>query len=228
MYSNKSVLLLDMNSTFMFGEDNFGESENYSKYYHEIGGVLSKTEINKIIRTVYSYLDKRYPDENYRHRFPSLESSLRATIDREISNEELLKVIATFAHHESGYIPYEYIKVLHKLSERFKLAVVIDIWAPKESWLRLFEKLGISSLFLASSFSSDHGMVKPSPKPYELVIEKLNVNKDQCLIIGDSIRRDLGSANAIGIECVLVGGSSHKNAIGCYNNLLEFSAAIHG
>ena len=216
-----------MNSTFMFGEDNFGESEDYSKYYHQIGGVLSTTEINQIIRTVYSYLDKRYPDESYRHLFPSLENALKSTINRKISNKEMLKVISTFAHHEIGYIPGKYIEVLHKLSKKFKLAVVIDIWAPKETWLRLFEKQGISSLFLASSFSSDHGMVKPSPKPYELVIEKLDVNKDQCLVIGDSIRRDLGSANAVGIECVLVGGSSNKNAVDCYKNLLEFSAAIH-
>ena len=31
MYSNKSALLLDMNSTFMFGEDNFGIDEDFSK-----------------------------------------------------------------------------------------------------------------------------------------------------------------------------------------------------
>ncbi len=88
---------------------------------------------------------------------------MRSTIDREISNEGLLKVISTFAHHESGYIPDKYIEVLHKLSERFKLAIVIDIWAPKNTWLRLFEKLRISRLFLASSFSSDHGTPNRTP-----------------------------------------------------------------
>lgn len=224
MYSNKSVLLLDMNSTFMFGEDNFGESEDFSTYYHKIGGVLSTVEINQIIRSIYYYLDKRYADENFRHAFPSVEAALKAVVNRELSEEEISKVIGTFAHHEIGYISTEYIKVLHQLNKTFQLAVVIDIWSPKQLWMHLFKKLGISELFSVSSFSSDHGMVKPSPKPYELVTEQLGVNMDRCLVIGDSIRRDLGAANSAGIDCVLVGGSIHENAVACYENLLEFSA----
>ncbi len=226
MYSNKSVLLLDMNSTFMFGEDNFGSSEDFSKYYHKIGGILSTEEINRIIRAVYSYLDERYPDENFRHTFPTIEVVLKTIVNQEFPEEEVSKVVNTFAQHEIGCIPSEYIEVLHTLSKNFKLAVVIDIWAPKITWVRLFEKLGINELFSASSFSSDHGMVKPSPKPFELVIEQLDVNKDQSLVIGDSIRRDLGGAQAAGIDCVLVGGSQHSNAVGCYENLLKFSAVL--
>ena len=227
MYSQKFVLLLDMNSTFMFGEDNFGESENFSKHYREIGGILSKEEINRIIREIYSYLDKRYPDENFRHSFPTIESALKAISNQELSKEEVSKIVQTFAHHEIGHIPTEYIEVLHTLSKKFKLAVVIDIWAPKIRWIQLFDKLGITELFSASSFSSDHGMVKPSPKPFELVLEQLGVSKDQCLVIGDSIRRDLGGAQAAGIDCVLVGGAQHPGAIGCYENLLAFSAKLH-
>jgi HAD superfamily hydrolase (TIGR01549 family) len=224
MYSKKSVLLLDMNGTFMFGEDNFAKSEDYSKYYHEIGGVLPSTEINQIIQSIYYYLDTRYPDENFRHMFPSVETALKAVVNSELAEEEISKVIHTFSHHEIGHIPTEYIEVLYKLSKKFQLAVVIDIWSPKQLWMHLFEKLGISELFSASSFSSDHGMVKPSPKPYQLVMKQLSVSKDRCLVIGDSIRRDLGAANSAGIDCVLVGGSRHVNAVGYYENLLEFSA----
>ncbi|MCF6323963.1 MAG: hypothetical protein L3J89_06550 [Gammaproteobacteria bacterium] len=49
---------------------------------------------------------------------------------------------------------------------------MIDIWIPKECWLQLFEAPGINKLFSASSFSSDHGMVKPSAKPFEPVIKQ--------------------------------------------------------
>ncbi len=137
MYSNKSVLFLDMNRTFMFGEDNFGESEGFSKYYHKIGGVLSTVEINQIIRLVYSYLDIRYPDERFRHTFPSVETALRKVLRLELTEEEISKVVHTFAHHEIGHIPTEYIEVLHRLSNKFQLAVVIDIWAPKQLWVNL-------------------------------------------------------------------------------------------
>jgi len=223
MYSNKSALLLDMNSTFMFGEDNFGSSEDFSEYYHKIGGVLSKEEVNEAIGSVYAYLDIRYPDEEYRYCFPSVEEAIKNIVDKHLPEEEISKLITTFAKHEAGSIPIEYAEVLHRLSKKYKLAVVIDIWAPKEYWLNIFRESGINTLFSASSFSSDHGMVKPSPKPFELVMKKLDISKERCLVIGDSIRRDLGGSSAAGIDCVLVGGATHKSALGCYKNLLELS-----
>lgn len=226
MYSHKSALLLDMNSTFMFDEDNFGDAEDYSEHYHKIGGTLSREEVNTIIKTVYAYLDERYPDEYYRHNFPSIEEAINSAVAKKLPGEEISKLVKTFAHHEIGSIPTEYIDVLHKLSKNYILAVVIDIWAPKNTWLTLFEEAGINKLFSASSFSSDHGMVKPSPKPFGLVMQQLGMKKEQCLVVGDSIRRDLGGASAAGIDCVLVGGAKHKNALGCYKSLLELSCDL--
>lgn len=60
MYENKKALLLDMNGTFMFGQDRFGLGENYSKYYHSIGGKLSADAINGLITKIYNYLESRY------------------------------------------------------------------------------------------------------------------------------------------------------------------------
>lgn len=33
MFNDKEALLLDMNGTFMFGEDRFGDDQDYSAYY---------------------------------------------------------------------------------------------------------------------------------------------------------------------------------------------------
>lgn len=226
MYKNKKALLLDMNSTFMFGEDRFADSEDFSIYYRSLNGKLPKHVLTRIIRTVYQYLGDRYPDEAYRHSFPSLHEAIDKTLDIELSQDEIAKIINTFAFHELGHIPPEYVEVLKTLKQHFVLSVVIDIWSPKTLWLDVFEKFGISKLLTASSFSSDHGMVKPSPKPFELVVNHLNFPKEECLVIGDSVRRDLGGAVAAGIDCVLVGGASDPRAAGCYPSLLEFCTAI--
>jgi len=223
MYSHKKALLLDMNSTFMFGEDRFGASEDFSNHYHQIGGTLSKKAINSTIRSVYSYLDERYPDVAYRHNFPSLTQAINDTAAFELDNAELAKIVDTFAFHEMGHIPDDYIVALHKLKQKYRLAVVIDIWSPKASWLSLFEQSGIAKLFYAASYSSDHGMVKPSPRPFEMVIQQLAIEAHQGLVVGDSVRRDLGGAKAAAIDCVLVGGAKHPDAVGCYENLLTFS-----
>ena len=226
MFTGKKALLLDMNSTFMFGEDRFGDSEDFSVHYFKIGGTLSESEINRIIRAAYQYLDARYPDENYRHSFPSLERAILEIAGNALDRDEIEKIIETFTSHELGYIPKEYSIALHKLRQRFTLAAVIDIWSPKQAWLQEFERVGILGLFSAASFSSDHGMVKPSPKPFELVLSQLGISGSEAIVIGDSPRRDLGGAKSAGIDCILVGGAKHPDALKSFDNLLELCSAI--
>ena len=225
MFTGKKALLLDMNSTFMFGEDRFGDSEDFSVHYFKIGGTLLEGEVNRIIRAAYQYLDARYPDENYRHNFPSLERAILEVGGDKLDRNEIEKIIETFAFHELGYIPSEYAVALHKLRQRFTLAAVIDIWSPKQVWLKEFERMGISGLFSATSFSSDHGMVKPSPKPFELVLSQLGISGSEAIVIGDSPRRDLGGAKSAGIECILVGSATHPDALNSFDNLLQICRA---
>ena len=226
MFARKKALLLDMNSTFMFGEDRFGASEDFSVHYFKIGGTLPQEEINSIVRAVYEYLNARYPDENYRHNFPSLERAINEVVGKGLGGDEINKITDTFAFHELGYIPKEYAVALHKLGARFMLAAVIDIWSPKTAWLDTFENAGISGLFSITSFSSDHGMVKPSPVPFELVLSQLGIAKSEAVVVGDSPRRDLGGARSAGIDCILVGGTKHPHALRSFNNLLELCNAI--
>jgi hypothetical protein len=142
--NGKKAVLLDMNSTFMFGEDRFTDSEDFSVQYFKIGGTLSRQEINRIVRAAYRYLDTRYPDENYQHCFPSLECAILEVVGDSLERDELDKVIDTFAFHELGHIPDEYAAALHKFRQQFMLAAVIDIWSPKNAWLKEFERAGIS------------------------------------------------------------------------------------
>jgi FMN phosphatase YigB (HAD superfamily) len=226
MLTGKKALLLDMNSTFMFGEDRFGDSEDFSVHYFKIGGILPESEINRIVRAAYQYLDARYPDENYRHRFPSLESAILEVAGNTLERDEIENIIETFSFHELGYIPGEYAIALHNLRRRFTLAAVIDIWSPKKAWLKEFERVGISGLFSATSFSSDHGMVKPSAKPFELVLSQLGISASEAIVVGDSPRRDLGGAKSAGVDCILVGGAAHPGALKSYDNLIQLCNAI--
>ena len=226
MLKNKKVLLLDMNSTFMFGEDNFGQDEDFSIYYKKIGGQLSRSEINSTIRVVYDYLSELYPKEEYRENFPTLEETIKKLFTNKFSSHEKTNIINTFAFHELGFIPKEYVETLFKLNEYFILSVVIDIWAPKNMWIDTFIKHNIHPLFKASSFSSDCKIVKPSPKPFENVIDQLCVQKNECLVIGDSIRRDLGGATNAGIDCILVGKNKDDSALAIFESLLEFTQEI--
>ena len=193
-----------------FGEDRFGTNENYSEYYKSIGGEMAREFVNELIIRTYEYLDERYPAEKYRHCFLSLQEAIEVSANIGIAESEKEKIIETFSFHEHGKIPQTYVAALRKLKEQFTLALVIDIWA----------------LFSAHSFSSDHGMVKPSPKPFELVVNEIYIPKEKYLVIGDSIRRDLGGAHAAEIDSVLVGGAESDIAIGSYPTLLDFQQNV--
>jgi FMN phosphatase YigB (HAD superfamily) len=226
VFTGKKALLLDMNGTFMFGEDRFGDSEDFSARYFMMGGTLPQSEIHRIIRAVYGRLDFCYSDEHYRHSFPTLESAIREVAGGALDRDEINKIVDTFAFHELGCIPREYAAALHTLRQRFTLAAVIDIWAPKTAWLKEFKRAGVSDIFSAVSFSSDHGIVKPSPKPFELVLSRLRMARSEAIVVGDSPGRDLGGAKAAGIDCILVGGAEHPCALKSFNSLLELCDAI--
>lgn len=226
MFEGKEALLLDMNSTFMFGEDRFGADEDYSEYYRSIGGELPRDFVNELISRAYDYLDDRYPTEEYKHCFPSLKEAIEVSNNIEISEPEKEKIIETFSFHEHGEISEAYVSALKKLKKQFILTLVIDIWAPKTMWVQTFKGIGIWEIFSAHSFSSDHGMVKPSPKPFEMVVQEINLPKEKCLVIGDSIRRDLGGSRAAEIDCVLVGGAKSNMAAGSYSTLLDFQKNV--
>lgn len=226
MLTGKKALILDMNSTFMFGEDRFSDSEDFSLHYFQRGGTRPRDGINRIIRDLYEYLDVRYPDETYQLSFPSLERALQDITDENLDETELKKLVETFTYHELGYIPGDYVTALWRLHAQFTLGAVIDIWSPKSAWLDTFERVGISGLFSSISFSSDHGMVKPSPKPFELVLGELEMSKAEAVVIGDSPRRDLGGARNAGIDCILVGGAEHPDALTSFKNLLELCNTI--
>ena len=127
MFAGKKALLLDMNGTFMFGEDRFGSSEDFSVHYRRLGGTLASEIINGLVRGMYHFLDARYIDEKYRHTFPSVEHALSSTSGEIFDDDEIQRIVDTFAHHELGYIPAAYAHALHTLKQRFVLGAVIDV-----------------------------------------------------------------------------------------------------
>jgi beta-phosphoglucomutase-like phosphatase (HAD superfamily) len=223
--SQKKLLILDMNSTFVFGEDRFGENEDYSTYYKSIGGQYSKGVINDIITDVYEHLEVQYTNETCMECFPSVHEAIHAVCNIN-DKKEIEYIVQTFAFHERGDIPHDYVKCLHRLSKHFMLAAVIDIWAPSQAWVELFKEKGIYSLFQMISFSSDIKTVKPSVIPFHNVLEHLNIKAHEALMIGDSIKRDFCGAKKANIDCIIVGEQKTSHALACYESLLEFEKMI--
>lgn len=221
MLQDFEAIILDMNATFMFGHDRFGVSENYGAFFREMGGSLPERKASAIIQDVFAYLAPRYPDPMFRECFPTVRAALDAIVPAgSVSETDLSLLVDTFSHHERGWVSPEYVEALLALAATHRLGLVADIWAPKDSWLKEFQRSGIGAVFHAMSFSSDHGIVKPSPKPFQRVLLELGSAPHKTVVVGDSARRDLGGATAAGLSCVLVGGAQHESALRSVDSLL--------
>lgn len=112
----------------------------------------------------------------------------------------------------SGIIsPYpRTISTLVKLKESgIKLAIVSD--APKlKAWIRL-TSMKLDYLFNVILTYDDTGEYKPSSKPFNLALKKLELNPEDCLMVGDAINRDLKGAKNVGMKACLA-------KYGCVNN----------
>jgi phosphoglycolate phosphatase-like HAD superfamily hydrolase len=58
-----------------------------------------------------------------------------------------------------------------------------DIWAPKTLWIEALDRCGVLGVCEAVSFSSDCGIVKPSPRPFLNVLTAMNVDRQDAVVI---------------------------------------------
>jgi putative hydrolase of the HAD superfamily len=82
-----------------------------------------------------------------------------------------------------------------------KLAIVSD--APRLSaWMRLVG-FGIEPYFDVVVSYDDTGFRKPNPAPFRRALEKMKVEPEEAIMIGDWVERDMVGAKALGMTTVL-------------------------
>ena len=98
--------------------------------------------------------------------------------------------------------PYPHVaETLSALRERgLKLGVVTD--AHNGNTLKRLRKAGLFEYFDAIITKDMSGMAKPSPEPFLLGMDLLGVCAEETMLVGDSIRRDIFPAKALGMLAV--------------------------
>lgn len=72
-----------------------------------------------------------------------------------------------------------------------------------KEWVEYLEKkFRYHTLFSATSYSFETGLMKPDPKAYEIILRRLNAIPEESLFIDDS-KKNIAAAEAIGMKTVL-------------------------
>ncbi len=132
---------------------------------------------------------------------PEIFQKFLKKITGQVNYRELAHGIVAYREARTGFLkPYPGTKkTLKRLKAKgLSLAIVSD--APKlKAWIRLVN-MGIDDLFDIVIAYEDTLEKKPSPKPFLLALEKLGLNPDECLMIGDMPQKDMKGAKDLYIK----------------------------
>jgi putative hydrolase of the HAD superfamily len=108
--------------------------------------------------------------------------------------------------------PYQnVIPTLSKLKKKYKLAILSD--APKiQAWIRLVA-MGLQKNFDIVVTFDETKAKKPSPKPFLYVLKKLKLKSEKCVMIGDSLKRDITPAKKLGFKTVFAKYGNNKENV---------------
>ena len=202
MPSPFNVLLLDLNSTFMFGEDRFGPGQSYGDTYREAGGSdLSDAEVTAAVTELYEAMVTIGRTPARYDTFPSVGACLRALPSTAGWGEaELARLEHVVAVHELGHIPDPYAEVVRDLAASHKIGLVSNLWSRKDLWVAELERVGLANVFEWLVFSSDGTSIKPSARIFSPILSQWPGPRSRILMIGDSLTRDVAGAKAAGIK----------------------------
>jgi putative hydrolase of the HAD superfamily len=200
------VILLDMGRTFMFEVDRFGEHDDLGATYRRVGGNrLGDRQVHQILCDIFQQMvsDSKNP-ANY-EKFPSVISYLQKHPESSSLPADEIKILEeVFFLHEKGTVPDDYVRTLRRLHSSHRLGIISDIWSRCELFYQELDRLGIRGLFEVIMFSSEVGIIKPSPRIFQMALESLAVEVSKAVYIGDSLRRDVAGAQSMGMATVWI------------------------
>jgi HAD superfamily hydrolase (TIGR01509 family) len=120
--------------------------------------------------------------------------------------------------------------VLEKLHGKYKLGIVSNYAIP-ECVFKLLEKHSLAGLFDAVIVSGAVNKRKPSPEIFQKALEKLGVDAESTVFVGDTIDADIQGPKSIGMKTIYIERRTQKEIEEIrpdqiIKNLNELSAAL--
>ncbi len=134
--------------------------------------------------------------------------------------EDLINFLLNDFYHNlilDAFLYPETIKVLEKLQEK---GLILGLWS-NTPWQspgflieRIMEHFKIRKYFLFVLFSGDHGIRKPDPLTFDLVLKKAQLDKSQMIYIGNA-EVDIKTGSNFGIPTIWVNREQKELSKNC-------------
>lgn len=207
----KNVILLDLGNTLV---RYYVRSQFPGILQKAITGVRGYLREEGILKVSEESIWKRVEEENHEgqdHSVRSLESRLVRIfqLDDAMPSDAIMTMCRRFmspifalAHRYDDVLP-----VLRELGDRgIRKAIISNTpWgSPGELWREEMERLDLHKQVELIVFCRDAGWRKPARQIFEYTLEKLQVEPQECVFVGDDPRWDLAGPRSVGMEAILI------------------------
>lgn len=125
--------------------------------------------------------------------------SMNAQMDWKLTTLELSRLADDFTDNINRYGLFEDVVIwLKRWKPRYKLGMLSDAMP---SLLKFIDQWGLLNLLDAAVISTQIGAIKPDPKMYEAILQKLDADPSDCLFVDDRAV-NLEGAVAAGMKAV--------------------------
>lgn len=149
----------------------------------------------------YEEIFEIYHEKGWEYRL-IFDDFLNNTIGK-IDNKYLAAAIVAYRRaKEATLLVYPNVRrtLIHLVKHGIKIAVVSD--APsREAWMRIYY-LNLHHVFDLVLTFDDSKVHKPSPIPFKMALEKLQIKPEEALMIGDWPERDVVGASQVGMKTI--------------------------
>jgi putative hydrolase of the HAD superfamily len=148
----------------------------------------------------------------------AMRTALRETADVDVDFLPFVKRV----RDSIRYRPFpDALPTLHRLREWGKVLAVVSNWDP--ALPTLLTELGLAEFFAFILPSAEVGVEKPDGRIFSLALQRLGLEPQEVVHIGDQYEADVVGARAVGIMPILLdreGKARHQDVI-CIGNLEE-------
>jgi len=187
------TLILDFNDTI---DDNFAVKKEALTH------VLKKFNADDLsIKKVLVEIDK----VDLAHPDWSMEDIVATALKNilGIERKKATKIAENYQEYRKKHarLDTSFVKAAPKLAERFRIILLTS--GNKESIKQLMKKYGIDKYIEKYYFTKELGMKKPSIDLLEMILKDNNIDKEDCIVVGDDIIKDHMPAKLLGIKTIL-------------------------
>ncbi|MBS3140098.1 HAD family hydrolase [Candidatus Woesearchaeota archaeon] len=161
-------------------------------------------------------------------KFDSLSEAFKAVCAEFAIKPEAWKIEKLIGMWNKSWMlakPYdETIEVLEALKKEFTLVLISN--TDNISLPKVLDKFNLEKYFEKKFLSFELGLIKTDKKFLELILKKLNLTPEDCLLVGDSLESDIAAAEAAGIKAALVDRKNTREYANKIKNLKELKELL--